>query len=189
MTNFASTSETLSAFKQLSDDELLALRYGANSLIHGTMYSEPADLLHEALYRSLDGRRNWPKHIAFGAFLLMTMRSIVSTEHKKTKRFPHTAHSLDDIAVVGADSANSSPSAEDTVIAMQMLESAARTVDATREALEGDIEALQILSGMMSGMTSSEMCRDFKITKKAFDAARHRVMRRITKNAQRGGLH
>ena len=189
MTNFASTSETLAAFKQLSDDELLALRYGANMLINDTMYSEPADLMHEALFRSLDGRRNWPTHIAFGAFMLMTMRSIVSTEHKKSKKFLHTAHSFDDLAVVGSDLANSSPSAEETVMALQMLESAARTVDAAREALEGDIEALQILSGMLSGMTSTEMCREFKISKKTFDAARHRFMRRISKDADRGRFH
>ena len=53
MTRIASIEEALEAFTNLSNRELIALRRFARSRIGGTCYTEPADLLHEALHRCL----------------------------------------------------------------------------------------------------------------------------------------
>jgi RNA polymerase sporulation-specific sigma factor len=46
------------------------------------------DLLQEAFSRILEGGRNWPSDIEFLPFMAQVMRSIASTERRKTERRP-----------------------------------------------------------------------------------------------------
>lgn len=189
MSNFGNTTETLDAYMALTDEELLVLRYTGDRLIYGTLYTEPADLIHEALHRALDGRRNWPKHVQFGAFMLMTMRSIVSAERKHAKLKPRSLFSVEEISEYSIEDCLISPSPEETLMSLQMLEIATRTADAARLALEGDKEALNVLAGIVAGMSATEMRKEFQLDARAFDAARHRVMRRIVNKGDQGTLH
>lgn len=179
MSNIANTTQILGTFASLSDEELLALSHAAVKLIGGTQYAEPSDLIHEALHRALDGRRNWPMHVNFGAFVNMTMRSISNSERRSAKR-PNAVHiSIDEYADLAYEDQLHTKSAEDCFIEIEQIRIAQRAADAARVALVDDDDALRVLSGLMAGMSAKEMRKEFKLDPKSFDAARHRVMRRI----------
>lgn len=181
---YATTAEILEAFEKLSNDELLGLRYCAKRLIDNTAYTEPLDLLHEALARSLDGRRNWPPAIDFAVYLAMTMRSVANAERKSSRTKLSTP--LEDAMELYSESMPHSRSAEDVAISREEFNIATQVAEQARASLRDDPDAQRVLSGLLSGMSPREMCESFRIDTKTFDAARHRVMRRIQKE---GRLH
>lgn len=182
----ATTQQILDAFQALTDAELLALRKYASQKIGGTSFSEPLDLIHEALHRALDGRRNWPTHVNFGLFLAMSMRSIGDAERKRHENKFASPMSLEDMEQAG-HAIGSIWSVEDELIASEDMHVAKKTATLARAALEGDNEALRVLGGLLAGMSPKEMCESFSMNPKAFDSARHRVMRRLKSCA--GPLH
>jgi hypothetical protein len=182
MPQYANTTEILDAFASLNDSEVLALRKCAWNLLDGTSFSEPLDLIYEALNRSLDGRRNWPIHIDFGAYMNMTMKSISSGDRKLFKNKYASPVSLNELMETAPDALPCAISAEEEILAAEQFHIAHKAADAVRAALANDGEALRVLGGLQAGMSPREMCEEFSLTPKALDAARHRVMRRMQKH-------
>lgn len=186
MSNVANTNQILEAFSQLADNELKALSHSASKLLAGTPYSEPSDLIHEALHRALDGRRHWPTDVNFGAFICMTMRSIASSDRERAKAHKMFNISSDDLSDWSGHEQMHSKSAEDAFMEIEQMQIAHKAADAARVGLADDDLALKVLSGMMAGMSAKEMRDEFKLDGRSFDAARHRVMRRISSGMDHG---
>lgn len=189
MPTYATSEQILDAYGSLSFDELLTLRLYAMRQLEATQFSEPLDLVHEALYRSIEGTRNWPLGIRlnFGLYMCMTMRSIAHDD-RKSRGGRGKTDSMDELTYARTDSAwGSSPSAEDAAIALEGQRIAQEAAAHARGALNGDEDAQRVLNGMLAGMSAREMCASFHLEQKTFHAARERVMRRIKQFA--GTLH
>lgn len=184
MTQHATTEEILAAYSKLDRPQLASLFNYSRKLISGTSFTEPLDLVHEALHRSLDGRRNWPVGLDFGIYMAKTMQSIVHSERKRMKNVFTQPLSLDVLMELGGEGLPTHCSAEDLAITAENLRITMKAADAARVELADDTDALRVLSGMLAGMSPMEMRESYNLTSKSFDAARHRVMRRIVKDSR-----
>lgn len=178
---YATSEQILDAYDGLSFDQLLTLRLYAMRQLQGTQFSEPLDLVHEALYRSVEGTRNWPLagRLSFGLYMCLTMRSIAHDD-RKSHGTRGKVDTMDELSYARAESSRGFyPSAEDVAIALEGQRIAQEAARHARESLGGDEQAQRILNGMLAGMSPREMCASFHIEQKSFHAARERVMRRI----------
>jgi DNA-directed RNA polymerase specialized sigma24 family protein len=176
----ANTEQLIAAFSTLTELDLLILRKMAASLIGGTSFSEPLDLLHEAFGRCLDGRRDWPMQaVPFSVFLGNVMRSVASGERKKSRRLGSLRVDFDEfVDGLRETGAASAPSAEDEALEAEQIRLTGRMADDLRRKLEGDDGAQKVLNGIASGLTPKEMRESFHMDAKAFDAAMQRIRRR-----------
>lgn len=190
MSDYATTPELFEAFSALSDSDLLALRKAASMRLFGTQYSEPADLIHEALTRCLDGRRNWPKAVPFTVFLANAMKSIADADRNlHSSRFVISSALLetpsrpDPLGELGPKA----PSAEDDCIALEDTRLAREQTEELKRFFADDPAALAVLSGWLEGLSSKEAIEAQCITPKDYDAGRKRLSRHIASksNAQR----
>lgn len=177
----ANTEELIEAWNAMDDRELLRLRKIAGRLIGGTRFAEPLELAHEAFERCLDGRRNWPTHVAFSVYLGNVMRSVACAERKSERRKPPIA-SMDDWASE-ADFDGGAPSPER--ILMDRAEAAAwsRRSESVGRLLGEDAEARKVWSAMRAGLTPKQIRARLGMGAKAFEAARMRVARRAGRAA------
>src|SRR5207247_5141568 len=84
------------AIEALTEEELLRIKSAAKYALFGTEYTDPLELLGEAVARTLEGAdggagRHWPKTVHFVAFLIMTIHSIAdgSSDSVVQKRTDH----------------------------------------------------------------------------------------------------
>lgn len=173
----ANTQQLIGAWSTLDNRDLMILRKMAASLIDGTRFTEPLDLMHEALDRCLDGRRNWPTSVPFSVFLGNVMRSIAQGERKLRKRELSARVDFDEFMERMQPSATTR-SAEDEAIDAEQIRLTKKAADELRKKLEGDEGAQKVLSGIASGLSPQEMRESFHMDAKAFDAAVHRIVRR-----------
>ena len=183
MAKHASISQTLSAFEALTDGELLGLRRAATTLMQGTQFSEPTDLIYEALTRCLDGRRNWPLSAPFASFMLNAMRSIASGE----RQFYRARYGLDESTLeeelfeMGAVA----PSAEQDALAAESARFARARAEELRGSFDGDPIARAVMDGWLRELTAAELMAKHKLSPKEYDAARKRVERQAATIARR----
>lgn len=178
MTAYANYADLLGAFASLSDSDLLALRKSAIRLLDGTQFSEPADLLHEALTRCLDGRRQWPIEVSFPLFLSNAMKSIASADraHRKAWRSisaKDNANDWSDDWLGGA----SHPSVEDAALEMERLTAVKAGSEAIRAAFANDPDASLVIEGWMEDQTANEVIAGHGISTRDYDSARKRIQR------------
>ncbi|MGE4240686.1 hypothetical protein [Ramlibacter sp.] len=171
----ANSAQVIAAWSGMSENDLLILRRMAKSLLDGTNYSEPMDLMHEALIRTLDGRRNWAQGVPFSVFLGNAMRSIASAERSHRGR---VRVDFDDF-VAEMDAVECAPSAEHEAIALQQVAMTQKVVDALRQKLAGDEAAQKVLSGIAAGLSPAEIREALNMDQHAYEAARKRISRRL----------
>lgn len=78
MTGYANPEDVFKTYEELGDKDKRKLHGVACHYRRGTSFTDPLDLLHEALVRSADGRRRWPLRMDFCAHLALAMRSIAT---------------------------------------------------------------------------------------------------------------
>lgn len=182
MTAIASIPELLSAFAALTNADLLALRKAASMLLDGTQYTEPSDLIHEALIRCLNGTRTWPTHVPFTVFLANAMRSIAGADRRskaaQTTR-PESHYVTENFFEPLNYFAPRSPSAEEAYLSMLERERAEQEIDRLREAFNADPVASVVLTGWLSGLSTQEIVADNLLPFKEYDAARKRLRRKV----------
>lgn len=178
MTAYATYSDLLAAFAALADSDLIALRKAATRLLDGTQYSEPADLLHEALTRCLDGRRQWPLDVSFPLFLSNAMKSIASADraHRKAWRSisaQDDSNEWSDDWLGGA----SARSVEEEALEMERLTAIRAGSDAIRKAFANDSDATEVIKGWMEEQTANEVISIQGLSTRDYDSARKRIQR------------
>lgn len=185
--NSVDTDKIFDAFNNLTAVEHKSLIKSVRRKISGTTFADAEDLLHEALLRTLDGRRNCPDHVEFGIFLSMTMRSVADADRQshgnRRSSAPHEDTACDegesDGEFSGADFEGLAPSAEEELILKERFEQAAEALEKIRESFESDRNACGVLDGILCEMTPREIRAAHGLSEAQFDAARHRVQRRL----------
>ena len=192
MTRIASIEEALEAFTNLSNRELIALRRFARSRIGGTCYTEPADLLHEALHRCLQGERRWPLTVRFIAFLANAMKSIASADRvssgarlnvsldagESDLHDCHSSHGAARHSTLG-------PSPEESTIAAERARFARARAEELEGAFKTDPIARAVVAGWLAELDPNEVMSAHQISAKDYKAARERVSRKAAKVARR----
>lgn len=183
MAQHASIAQALSEFEALTDSDLLALRKMASTLINGTQYSEPTDMIYEALTRCLDGRRNWPIGVPFTSFLLNSMRSISSAERSCYRaRFGLDESRVEEELIeIGAVA----PSAEEDALAAERARFARARAEELRGSFKGDPVARAVMDGWLRDLTAAELMAEHALSFNQYEAARKRVARHAATIARR----
>ena len=109
----------------------------------------------------------------------MTMRSVADADRKRHGTALTSKVSAEDLLEIAPERAGFHPSVEDEFLASERLEIARMVADIARAGLAGDEEALAVLEGMASGLAPCEIRKTHGLSPKAFDAAKHRAMRKI----------
>lgn len=191
----ATHDEVASAIERLSDADLLRLEKAASILLGGTEYSNPRELLNEALARALQGGlgadgRHWPQGVPFTVFVKNAMKSIADTSrHSLHQTEEVLARDLVDPDSVAGDPievlAKGIPSVE-----AQALESEARQAKEEQEA--ADLAALNghfnhdeqvewIMMGIQDGIPAHEIQGLSGMTSTQYETAHKRFRRGLEK--------
>ena len=78
---YATAEEVCEAIESLTEAELGRIHRAAQYALFGTEYTDPLELLGEAVQRTLEGigvkgGRHWPRNVHFVAYIIRTMQSI-----------------------------------------------------------------------------------------------------------------
>jgi DNA-directed RNA polymerase specialized sigma24 family protein len=161
------------ALARLTDADLLRLqalaRVRARGLPSGIGW---ADLLHEALARTLDGSRVWPSGVPLLVFLAGVMRSICDELWRRRRREAELIAFGDAATRDGADVA--SPAAD-----QERVLAAAEAVAAIHRLFAGDAVAMCIVSGMAAGLAADEIRVTHGLSAVEYDTARRRMRRAL----------
>jgi RNA polymerase sigma-70 factor (ECF subfamily) len=162
------------ALAALSDADLVRLkalaRLWSRGLPGGIGW---ADVLNEAIVRSLDGSRRWPAGVPLLAFLSGVMRSIRDEHWRRARR--------DRALLVAAPDPDGSAVAPDNP---ERVLAAAQALGAINGMFADDPAALKILAGLAEGMTASDIRLHYDMSEREYDSTRKRMRRALL----RGGL-
>lgn len=144
----------------------------------------PQDLIQEALFRTLQGRRKWrPAKIGFLGHVIGAMRSIASAATKSVAKGTVPAEPLE---VVNGDGETwevvpllPAPSAEDTAIANEERALAEARLDTFHEELAKDAEALAIYERLCEGIPKRGIRAELGMPDKKFWTVGRRLSRLI----------
>lgn len=181
MTDHATSQEIIDAYAALIDAEKRVIYAVARKHIGGPRFSEPFDLIHEALFLAVEGRRHWPRGLDFAVFLAMTIRSVAyadrtSSENAKAANFP--VEDILDWSPAGGAVAH--PSAEDCAQRAQDNRIMWRRVASARARLSlRDGVAASVLDGLATDQPVAQLRRELSLCAAEFDAARKRVLRAL----------
>ncbi|ASL44678.1 hypothetical protein bAD24_I14430 [Burkholderia sp. AD24] len=174
----ADSKEIEAAMKTLSKEKIAELRSYGFRLLGGTGFDDPLDLLHEAIARTVDGRRKWPHGVDFFSYLAQSMRSIASSERVGAQLQLRAHQSVDWVGEAVLDHSFQS-SIERQLSLRQEVAAVAVAIASARRAMENDAIANAVLDELLAGSTPEETRAAHAISEKDFDSARHRVSRRL----------
>lgn len=195
----ANALELATAIAKLTPQEILRLRKKAGILILGTEYTDPNELLNEAVKRAMIAASNtaaedergrpWPlERVALPAFLSKVMESIADASQEsvyqtRTDRLEDMAgpDGSIDIAMHGAGHSHSN--VLETMLSREEEEARAaaarRDVELIEEHFKEDQVVLAILEGEKDGMSAQEVCEMFGFDRTTYDSARRRLRRNV----------
>lgn len=198
---YATAEELSAAVGRLTVEERIRLAKKARILIWGTEYSNPLELLSEAVKRALiaatgdrkdrERGRPWPKsRVELPAFLSESMKSIADSSRESI----HQTLTVELEAIAGdtgdMDSAlNGWGYSQPDIVAQAMAfeEDESRIAQAKADVakiekhFENDQDVLAILEGAKEEMSAAEVLSMFSMDQKTYDSARRRLRRQVDK--------
>jgi len=188
---YATTEEICEAVESLTEPEVGRIYRAAQYALFGTEYTDPNELLGEAVQRTLEGvaakeGRHWPKDVNFVAYLIRTMQSIAegsssSISQFRTVRLEAIAGQDGNIELALAQQGFSSPDVVEQ--AMELEETNERQARAATDAalieahFANDEETQYLIMGDKDGMTPSEIRAVSGMGQTTYDTARRRFRR------------
>lgn len=168
----------------LTTPDHLRLKAASRYLTLGSR-QEPADLLNEAILRSLDGVRQCPSDIPIVLFLINVMRSILFSERQQAKLLPRmeSLGAPDSEAGVTCTIPSRDRNQEELLLAEE--DSAAR-LQALDDLFKDDDEARLVVMGDLEGMPAQEIQEMMKISAGAYATVRRRMRRKIDAHFPKG---
>ena len=151
----------------LTEAEWAKLRCLARNRCRVGRPGEENEVLQDAIYRVLEGKRRWPKGLNLFAFLSGVMKSIVSENPKIGFR-----RNIDRDIEVAADAASQDTSAADLVLETEI----ATYVMAL---FEGDTEAEALAEGILDGWEKDDLLSLFNGELTRYETVRKRFRRKI----------
>lgn len=197
----ASPEEVAEAVANLQPEELRRLCKRAKLQISGTEYTDPMELLGEAVRRAMiatdpnkrehERGRPWPRdRVELPAFLSKSIDGIAddsrqSLQQTATERLEALAGEDRDIGAVlhGAGYYNTDVVEQAIELeATQARQGAAKAdVDTIERHFAGDQAVLAIIEGEKEGMSALEVQALFELDEKTYDSARRRLRRKVDK--------
>lgn len=197
----ASVEELSRALTMLTSAELLRLYARARLLVWGTEYTDPQELLNEAVKRALvaatgvrqEGERGrpWPiDRVELPAFLFGCMDSIAdasrdSIGQSQTDRLEALAGEDGDVGTVlhragrwNSDVVEQAIEAEDSLERQQRAQRDARAIETY---FKDDQEVLAVIEGEKADMPVAEVLALFELDQRTYDTARRRLRRQVDK--------
>lgn len=189
--DYANTEEICDAVERLTKDEIGRIHRAAQYALFGTEYTDPQELLGEAVRRTLEGvgteeGRHWPKGVHFVAYLIKTMQSIAdgsssSAVQTRTAHIETMAGDDGDAELALAQHGFTSPDVVEQ--ALELEETNARQSHAAADIalieahFANDDEIQYLIMGDKEGMTPSEIRAVSGMDQTAYDTARRRFRR------------
>ena len=181
----ATPKECAAALHGLSDADLRRLDEAARLRVAGLASVEGRDLLHEAIARMLEGKRQWPRNVPLEAFLRETMRSIASDHWRRQKS----------ARVVAESEARADPETGDGAIAMagdasmapEARTGAAETLARIDALFSNDADAQAVMAGKASGMSPREIQEEYAMNETRYATTLRRIRRGVAGLFEDGG--
>ena len=174
---YATSQEALTAIKHFQNTDYTKLMLIARSFairLRGTV-ADPEDLVHEAIAKTLDGRRRWKRSVSILKHLDRVMES--DSGHMAEKR---AAHSTSQFLEGQAEPAARLPDPETRLTALDEL-------DDLLALFTKDQTALELLRLKGDGFPASEIQRELGMGKTQYDTVTKRIRRRLAKHQSEGG--
>jgi RNA polymerase sigma-70 factor (ECF subfamily) len=127
-----------------------------------------ADVLNDAIVRSLDGSRRWPPDVPLLAFLSGVMRSICDEHWRRARR--------DRAWLVAAPDSGGAIAAPDNP---ERVLAAAQALGAINGLFADDPAALKILAGLGEGMSATDIRLHYDMSEREYDSTRKRMRRAL----------
>ena len=175
--DIATREECAEGLRQLSDEDYERLEKIARLRATGLNAVAWRDLLHDAVERLLDGRRQWPLEIPLVVFLRETMRSIASDHWRRLDQSVVVTES--DLGADGEVGGGIVSIAVDETTQPERCASAAETIKRIEDAFEGDGEALCVLAAMASGKSPREIQLEISMAEIRYASTLRRIRRRL----------
>lgn len=188
---YATAEEICEAVERLTEAELGRIHRAAQYALFGTEYSNPLELLSEAVQRTLEGvgvkdGRHWPKNVHFVAYIIKTMQSIAegsssSITKSRTEYLETMAGHDGDAELALAQEGFSSPDVIEQ--ALEIEETVERQARAAADAalieahFANDEEIQFLIMGDKDGMKPSEIRAVSGMDQTTYDTARRRFRR------------
>ena len=180
---FGSKTDTLKAFDAISKKQMAIINFIAAQQIYGTSYSEPLDLIHEALYRSLTEKRKWPTKVPFAAYILQVIKSIANNERKGSKRISSISLDADEhFDLIDLNFDSEYPLPNDPAQILQEKQELIQRLSGMENLITSfadDLTAATIIKAWLAHMKTKSILAQNNISKKDFEAARRRISRHI----------
>ena len=188
---YATAEEICEAVERLTEAELGRIHRAAQYALFGTEYTDPQELLGEAVQRTLEGvgvkeGRHWPKDVHFVAYLIKTMQSVAegsssSISQSRTAHLEAMANHDGDVELVLAQEGFSSPDVVEQALELEETnerQARAKADAALIEAHFVDDEEIQFLiMGDKDGMMPCEIRAVSGMDQTTYDTARRRFRR------------
>ncbi len=192
---YAKAEEICAAIEALTEEELLRIKSAAKYALFGTEYTDPLELLDEAVVRALEGAdggtgRHWPKTVHFVAFLIMTIHSIAdasssSVVQKRTDHLELMAGESGDPNWALAHEGYFNCDAEEQAIEIEENQSRRDRAKVDADLIEahfaGDDEIQYLIMGDKDDMKAQEIREISGMSQKSYDTARRRFRRGLDK--------
>ncbi|MBY5505336.1 transposase [Rhizobium leguminosarum] len=176
-----SPDEAIAVFRSLSDVELNKLGRIASFIAGSGGYAPPQELINESFIRIAEGKRRWPRNVAFLAFVGGVMKSLATDgnlipEERKLVRLKQglTIVNSEDLMMVAANDDGAD------LARKQRLEDAMSKLQAH---FAGDGEMEMLLMGIEDGLRGKDLQDAVGVDAKRLEALRTRMNRHIEKLA------
>ena len=189
---FVNSSDTAATMTQQELEQAIRSLSSADWVRLGKVsqvYSRPAisacDLLQEALFRALDGRRHCPVDVDTAKFLAEAMRSIANEMGVKEKTRGGAAVSIETLSDL-ADS----PHSEQLDVEERLIEEdeAQGTRSSILALFDDDPTARDLVDGIMEEFTVEELMELTDLDRTAYDTKRRLIRRRLNKAYPNGWI-
>jgi hypothetical protein len=197
-TTCATTDDIRQAIESLTTEETSRLRRAARYCLFGTAYSDPHELINEAVKRAMNAAmgqkgRKWPKSVPFLAFMIKTMQGLADDSLNSSGQ--RLTVSVEDMTLEGstADEALAAVRGYDhhhkDVVSMavgaqeaqERHEAAKPDADAIDAYFAGDDGIGYLIMGMKDGMKPAEVREISGMSQTEYDTAKRRFRRGLDK--------
>lgn len=177
----ATIEHIFSTIENLTDSEKADLWRSASRFLVGTRFSSPIDLFNETVDLLLQGSRNWPLSISFGAYMRAAMMSVAGTDRERHENQFASWTPLEDLLDRATQDSLRADSILEKLLQKERVELAMLAMELGRVAISSDVSAQQVIDGWVAGMTPEEICEAYELSGPVYDAARKRALRAVHK--------
>ncbi|NUU03991.1 hypothetical protein [Herbaspirillum robiniae] len=192
---FATNEDVRMAIEMLSDIDKVRLMKAATIFLPGSEYACAMDLLNEVVLRTMNGEdgngRRWPTDVPFMAYMIETMRSLVSDSRRSFDARKKLSYEFlatetmtpDEVLFQDYDIyAESAENQLEEVQDRQALEERQNAdLTAIDEAFKDDSQIQWILMGYKDGYSATEIRELSEMSKTEYATAQRRLRRKIEK--------